>query len=131
MTNQNTPEIFFRSEEHKQRFQTTMQEIDKVDDGRFDQEYAAAIYVLTARTGIWNAVKGYVSRHGIKFDEMLDEVDFSGGYTVLMKWAANLFNEHAANINPVELMRLDESNFKIAISALYVRCYGWSLETEK
>jgi hypothetical protein len=43
---------------------------------------------------------------------------------VLIKWAANLFNEQAAHIDPVQLMRLDERNFAIALSALRIRRDG-------
>jgi len=108
-----------------------MRRIDKIDGGKFDLEYGAACYILTADAATWSKAQDYVSRNGILFEEMLKEVDFSGGYQVLILWAANLFNEHAANINPVELMRLDESNFRVALSALVVRRYGLHVDDFK
>lgn len=56
---------------------------------------------------------------------MLEEVDLSGGYTVLMQLTGNLFNSQT-HIEPVELMRLDESNFRLALNAIQIRrarCY--------
>ena len=54
---------------------------------------------------------------------MLQDVDFSTGYAVLIKWAGNLFNNEV-HVDPVELLRLDERNFAVALSALHIRRYG-------
>jgi hypothetical protein len=118
--------LFFKSEGHKKRFVEIMQCKGKIDDGKLDPEYGSALFVLTADLGTWNRVQEYME-HGIDFEDMLQELDWSGGYRVLLQWAANLFNEHAASINPVELMRLDEGNFKVALSALIIRRYSLPL----
>ena len=116
--------IFFTSEEHKERFLTAMQKLGKVDRGKFDLEYGAALYVLTADPWIWQDVEIYVSSRGIDFEGMLDEVDFSGGYSVLPHLASNLFNGNDP-IMAVDIpTRLDEKNFRIAMSAFLVRRYS-------
>jgi hypothetical protein len=117
--------IFFTSAEHKARFLATIRAIDKIDhggpsDGRFDQEYSAALYILTSSTATWEKAQSYVSRRGIDFEELLHEVDFSGAYSVLILLASNLFNSNT-HIDPVEFMRLDDRNFALAMAALQVR----------
>ncbi len=112
--------MFFKSAEHKQCIFNVIQAIGKVYDGKLDQEYGAALYILTADLATWQRVSGYVSHEGIDFEAMLEEIDFSGGYSVLIKLASNLFNGNT-HIDPVELMRLDDSNFAVALTALQVR----------
>ncbi len=123
--------IYFKSAAHKTRLLGAMRHTGKIDSGKFDLEYGSAIYILTADASTWDKAQDYVSSSGILFEEMLQELDWSGGYQVLIKWAANLFNEHAANINPVELMRLDENNFRVALSALVVRRYSLHVDDFK
>jgi hypothetical protein len=127
-----TTNIFFKSAAHKTRLLEAMRRIDKIENGRFDPEYGAACYILTADTATWNKAQEYVSRQGILFEELLNEVDFSGGYQVLIQFAANLFNEHAMPAqNAVELMRLDDDNFRIALSALVIRRYSLRVDDLK
>jgi hypothetical protein len=118
-------DIVFQGVDHKRRFLAVMQKIGKVYEGnKIDPEYGAALFVLTADLGTWERAQYYVAHDGILFRKMLRDLDWSGGYRVLIKWAANLFNEQAAHIDPVQLMRLDERNFAIALSALRIRRDG-------
>jgi hypothetical protein len=119
-------ELFFKSPGHKQRWLAAMQEIGKIDkDGSLDPEYGACLYILSCNTTVWEETRGdYVSRDGIDFETMFEEVDFSGGYSVLIKLAANLFNDRTA-CSPVDLMKLDESNFKVAMTAFGIRRYSF------
>jgi hypothetical protein len=120
--------ITFKGKEHKARFLAVIQQIGKVYDGKIDPEYGAALFVLTSDYSTWDQAQDYVKRDGILFEALLQECYWSGGYRVLIQWAANLFNEYALPaIEPVELMRLDESNFRIAVSALYIRRGGLSV----
>ncbi len=119
-------ELFFQGADHKRRFLAAMQRIGKVYDGKLDPEYGAALYILSAEVGTWNKAQRYVDRDGIDFETMLQEVDFSGGYQVLIQWAGNLFNEQQ-HIDPIEALRLDERNFEIALSALRIRRGGLRL----
>jgi hypothetical protein len=115
--------MFFTSETHRQRFTQVMEQIGKVYDGKLDPEYGAAIYVLTATGGTWDKAGSYVDRDGIDFETMLEEVHFSSGYRTLILLAGNLFNGNQ-HLDPLEFMRLDEANFKVAVTALTLRRYG-------
>jgi hypothetical protein len=112
----------FTSLEHKQRFVQVIQDLGKVYNGKLDPEYAAALYILTSHTGTWNKAQQYVDKkgHGIDFPTMIEDRDWSGGYGVLIKWASNLFNGET-HIDPLELLRLDEANFGLALTALWIR----------
>lgn len=112
--------IFFKSARHQQRFLATMQQIGKIYGEELDPEYAAALYILTADAGTWQKAREYVSRQGIDIQVMLEEVDFSSGYIVLMKLAGNLFNNQQ-HLDPLEFLRLDDHNFHLALTALIVR----------
>lgn len=121
-----TTDIFFTSEAHKARFLATMQHMGKVYGGKLDPEYGAALYILTAGAAFWQKANGFVDRDGIDFEGMIQEIDFSGGASVLVKWAGNLFNQNT-HIDPIELMRLDERNFKVALTSLQLRREHFSL----
>lgn len=128
--------IFFKSAAHPERLLTAMQGIGKIYDGKLDNEYAAALYILTADAATWSKASDYVSRRGIRFADLLEEADFSHGHLLLVKLAANLFFsrdltahtlEHAPEVvvGPVDLVRtLDETNFKLALSAIQLRRYS-------
>jgi hypothetical protein len=117
--------IFFKSAAHRTRFMLTMQRLGKIyENGKLDPEYAAALYVLTADSSTWNKSQEYISTNGIDIPTMLEEIDFSGGFTVLIEWAGNLFNGQQ-HIDPLELLRLDEENFQVALSSLLLRRGGF------
>ena len=122
-------DIYFTGPEHKQRFVTEIQRIRKVDDGRCDAEYAAALYILTENPTTWSKARGYVSEHGISFQEMIEEMDWSGGYSNLIKLAGNLFNSTTKVDMAAAAELLDEENFRLAMDALRIRRYGLMLGT--
>ncbi len=113
-------DIFFTSPQHKVRFLTAMQQIGKIYAGKLDPEYGAALYVLTSSGGTWQKASDYVSRGGIKFEELLAEVDWSGGYRALIRLAGNLFNDQTT-CSPVDLMGLDDRNFQVAMTTFQIR----------
>jgi hypothetical protein len=116
--------MYWKSATHKQRFLAIMQQIGKVFDGRVDPEYGAALYILTSDASMWEQASKYVERNAIRIEDLLSEVDFSHGYEVLIKLAANLFNElneAGQQVRPVDLMILDEENFQVALAALQIR----------
>jgi hypothetical protein len=117
--------FYFTSKEHQARFLATMHEIHKIDNGKLDPEYAAAVYILTSRAGTWERAQPYVSSGGIEFEELLSEVDWSGGYSSLLNLAANLFNDRYP-CNPCDVVtRLDHENFTIALNAMQIRRVSW------
>jgi Family of unknown function (DUF6075) len=122
--------IFYRSEAHKARFLASLQQLGKVYDGKADQEYSAALYILTSSHSTWEKASDYASRDGIDFEALLKERDFSGGYGVLIELAGNLFNGNTPT-EPLELMRLDDSNFIVALNALQLRRASFSIDDLK
>lgn len=119
--------IFYTSEAHQARFLAALQQIGKVYDGKADQEYSAALYILTASHSTWEKAQNYVIRDGIDFEALLEDVDFSGGYGVLIQLAGNLFNGNQ-HLDPLELMRLDDRNFIVALNALQLRRVSMHLD---
>ncbi len=119
--------MFFKSTEHKERLLTVIQEIGKVYSGKLDQEYAAALYILTADMDTWEQASNYVARGGIDIPALLEKGSFSGGYSVLIQLAGNLFNSQV-HLDPVELYRLDDNNFQVALTALQLRRYSHPLD---
>src|SRR5260221_4169711 len=92
--------VFFKSPEHRLRWLVALQTMGKIYDGKLDQEYGAALYVLTADLDTWQQAQAYIDRTGIDFPELLAKGEFSGGYTVLIQSAGNLFNGQV-HIDPV------------------------------
>lgn len=123
-----TPEsTYWKSEYHRERFMAAVPALEKTwpeQAGQFDTEYAVALYILTADPGTWNKAEDYVGRDGIDFEEMLAEVDFSGGYARLVQLAWHLFNE-GCQLPPIELLHLDDANFRLALEAIRMRRYGF------
>lgn len=122
--------LFFKSVEHRSRFVESMQKLGKVCNGKFDPEYASALYILTADQSIWQKARGYVGQDGIEIEDLLQEVDFSGGYGVLIRLAGNLFNAQQ-HLDPLEFLRLDDSNFRLALTALKLRRYSMHVDDFK
>lgn len=112
----------FKSADHRDRFIAAMEEIGRVfyEDRSYDAEYASAVYILTSDYSTWKNAQAYVSSTGIDFAEMLEEIDFSGGFSVLILLAGNLFNGQQ-HIDPLEFLRLDENNFEVAMTAIKLR----------
>jgi len=126
--------MYWKSAAHKQRFLTIMQQIGKIFDGKVDPEYGAALYILTSDAATWEQASRYTQRNAIDIETLLKEVDFSHGYEVLLKLAANLFNElneAGQQVRPVDLMILDEDNFSVALTALQIRYYSLRVDDVK
>lgn len=113
----------FKSVEHKQRFLNAIRGIGKIWDGKFDPEYAAALYLLTEDENTWLQSAPYVRNSGIDIENLLKKGKFSSGYKVLIKLAGNLFNSNQ-HVDPIQLLRLDEDNFRLALFSIFVRRYG-------
>ena len=119
--------VFFKSAAHQKRFLAAMRDAGKVEDTALDPEYAAALYILTADTGTWEKANESIDGDSIDMPLLLTEVDFSGGYSVLIRLAGNLFNGQL-HLDPLELYRLDSSNFTLAMTALWIRRETYHLD---
>lgn len=120
----------FKSEAHKMRLLEVMQLLGKIYQDKLDPEYGSALYILTSHLGTWQKAQEYITAFGIDFETMLEEVDFSGGVSVLIRLAGNLFNGQT-RVEPVEMLRLDESNFNIALNAIRLRRDGLDFQAER
>lgn len=124
----NHKDFYFVSPEHRQRFLAAMQQTGKIYGDHINEEYGAALYILTSSSGTWERAKGYVSSRGIQFDELLAQGYWSGGYMGLLQLAGNLFNAGYTQCSPVDLpTRLDDRNFQVAMTALLIRRKSWHL----
>lgn len=114
--------IFFKSDGHRARFIQIMNQLGRINrDGKYDQEYGSALYILTADSGTWSRAREYIDDEGIDFDLMLDSTDFSSGYNRLVRLAGNLFNS-GQHIEPVEICTgVDTANFLVALTAMQMR----------
>jgi hypothetical protein len=119
-------DFYFTSKGHKERFLANMRSLGKIYNGKLDQEYGACLYILTSHADIWQKARTYVHEEGIDIPGMLEYVDLSGGQSVLVKLAGNLFNDET-HCDAIELMRLDSENFTVALQALEFRRVAWTL----
>lgn len=109
---------------HWARLRTAMHALGKVDDaaGKLDPEYASALYILCADQAFWQSARKHVSRHGIDIDALL-KTAHATSEGVLVRLAGNLFSG-CEDLNALELLYLDESNFHMALSAIWIRYHG-------
>ena len=107
-------DLFFCSQDHKERLLASLESIGKIYDGTPDPEYVAALYILTADPYTWNEVSRYVSRDGISIKGIQKSFPMSSGEAALVKLAGNLFNGRE-RVSPLDFIGLDETNFTIAM----------------
>lgn len=120
-------DIPFRSPEHQQRFAEALRLVEEV----YDNGYGAALYILTADFATWEKAKGYVSNNGIPFPKLLEQEGWGAAYSVLIRLAGNLFNADDTHMDPAELLRLDDKNFRLALDAIKLRRYGLNRDNIK
>lgn len=87
---------------------------------------------MTADLSTWDQAQAYITHNGIYFKNLLKKGRFGGAYSNLIKLAANLFNgyldvEEKPPFSPLELYRLDDSNWNVAMSAFIIRRYNWHI----
>lgn len=118
--------VLFNNEKHLSRFLDAIHRNKKVYEGdKIDCYYGSAFYIMADDAWTMEKAAPYISNHGIDFETMLKEVDFSGGYSVVINlaYACSLFNGNM-DVNFEQFMRLDENNFQLALTALRFRYYG-------
>lgn len=120
-------DIYFKTAGHKARFIEAMKG-HTYDGGHLDSEYGSALYILTSDYHLWEDATTYVGPHSILIEDMIEHVDLSGGFRVLVELAGNLFNGNV-QVNIVDLQKLDEANLKVAFMALNLRFYRWSMSS--
>lgn len=122
----------FTSPEHAVRFTEIMARLGKISGDTYDNEYSAALYLLTSRASTWEKTSGYVHQDGIGFARILQEEDFGAAYSVLIRLAANLFDLYQFQLGDIaELLRLDEENYALALDAINIRRYGLVIDQKR
>ncbi len=122
----------FTSPEHAVRFTEIMARMSKISGDTCDNEYGAALYLLTSHASTWEKTQAYVHNGGIGFARILQEVDFGAAYSVLIRLAANLFDFHQFPLGDItELLRLDEENYALALDAINIRRYALIVDQKR
>lgn len=114
----------FLNDEHYERFIQLKDLLAKAYQN--DKEYLAVIFLLAGDKELFKKVSPYFDeKEGIfNFTEMFNKEEFSSSYYTLAKLAVHLFNNEE-KITPLELVsNLDQSRYKLAINAIYVRRQG-------
>lgn len=112
--------MFFKSPAHRARFLAAIRQADKIDHGKIDPEYGAALYILTSDGSTWASAQSYIDADGIDFRRLRKGLALSHGYDILVRLAGNLFNS-CFRCSPVEFAILDADNFAVVLSALQMR----------
>src|SRR5262249_15619147 len=113
------------------RFVAAIERIGKVrNGGKIDPEYGAALYLLTAMPQIWEGISGHVKKIGIPFGDILENIAFSTSEYALVELAGNLFNLGQTRASPINLMMLDQRYFEATLTALRLRRYGATLNSQ-
>lgn len=120
--------MFFKSPAHQARFLAAIQQTGKIDHGKVDPEYGAALYILTSDAHTWASAQSYIDADGIDFRRMRKGLAFSHGHDILLRLAGNLFNS-CFRVSPVEFTILDAANFTVALEAQGIRYQGPRIET--
>lgn len=124
-------DIFFKSQGHRERLTLAIERLGKVEsNGQADPWYCSALYILSADLATWTDVQPYISRRGIRFDDILANIHFSSGYVTMIEVAANLFRDNGS-IDLSRFTNLDENNFKLVIDAIRLRYYGVGMDELK
>lgn len=128
--------IVWKGAGHKQRFLEAIREINKIDpDGSIDVYYGAAVYMLSFDEHVWSQAKHYISEHGIKFVEMINNMDLTSGSKYIVYVAATIFNQELnkdLGMSPGEIpAQAREDEYQLAISAFHIRHYGLKLDDLK
>jgi hypothetical protein len=114
---------------HKTTLIDCLKKLDKIyPSGEVDREYLAALYIISATDEMRRKCLPYIDLEimGIDFPTMLEEQDFSSGYSALVRLASNLFNEYS-KVTPMDLIRhLSGELFNLAIEAILLRKFTGS-----
>jgi hypothetical protein len=122
--------VMFLSEEHARRFWAVWSQLGE----RSGDEDASLLYGLTAFSDVWRAAQAV----GVVRDRRVCWSAVSGmlpgashGRKVLFRWLLGLAALDEGEMEPVDLMILDEWHFLVAVQALLIRRYGLAALVEE
>jgi hypothetical protein len=115
--------LYFIDNAHRERFITALSQVKQIHNGRIDQDYGPAFYILTSHDGMWSRAFSHMDVYPthalIDFEGMKEKEHLSSGERVLVDVAHNLFT-HNGSVNLVECRLLDHDNFLLVLYALQV-----------
>lgn len=116
--------MIYRDDEHSNRFH---EQFNKLNGHlQEDSYYLSALYIITSTEKLFQKVSPYFHiEEGFQAEEMFANEEFSHVELVLAKLAGHLFKNNY-HVTPLDLIELDEKNYQIAMSAMYIRKYGVS-----
>lgn len=120
----------FLNSEHESNF--TKYRVENMGDRfRTNKEYLSVVYLMTGNTELYQKMNPYFNARSGEFDskKMFVEQDFSSGLSILAKLAAHLFNSNEV-VQPLNIISLDEQNFKLALNSMILRRFGVSTSYE-
>lgn len=114
--------MIYKDDEHSSRFLEQLNQL--YEHQQKDVYYQSAIYIMTSEEKLFKKVSAYFDIDGgFQAEEMFAREDFSHAELVLAKLTGHLFNNNY-QVTPLDLIELDEENYQIAMSAIYIRKYG-------
>ena len=111
--------MIYNNEEHMNLFLTLKGSIE------YKQEiFLPVLYIMTSSKALYKKMHKYIYFNGsFRVEEMFANEQFSGSELLLAKLTSHLFND-TYQVTPLDLIGLDEEDYQIAMSAIYIRKYG-------
>lgn len=104
---------------HKQQFENQV-----TDKNRSDNNYLAAIYLLTSEEKTWRAIREFVNKNGIKYD-LVEDIPTDNGYA-LFQIAKDLTDgtRHITLADIADSKVIKPQMFMVICKALAISIYG-------
>lgn len=113
----------FLDDIHQSRFAQHLGQLNEYQQA--STEYQAALFILTSTDELYQKTTPYFSTDGFRHLAMFKEQDFSSGYALMTKAAANLFGFYEYELSLADLVSTaDEEMFPVLIQALIIRKHG-------
>lgn len=87
-------------------------------------EYQAVLYILTSDDELYEKMSPYFGNDGFRSSDLLEEVDFSRGYQLIVQVAADLFGQDYETSLSGLVGTLGHDLFHTFLQALIIRKYG-------
>jgi len=110
--------MFFLDNQHYERFNKLVSSY-KIEAER-ERHFKSCFYIFSKSQKLFDISEGFISNKNIDFMNIDFSFDFSVIDRLFISLANNLFN-NTKQINVLELIPLDDINFKIAITAINIR----------
>ncbi|MEK5149061.1 MULTISPECIES: DUF6075 family protein [unclassified Psychrobacillus] len=114
--------MIYRDDEHSNRFHNQLYQLNQSQQN--DVYYLSTLYIMTSSEKIFKKVSPYFDiNDGFHAEEMFAHEEFTQEELILAKLTGHLFNNNY-QVTVLDLIELNEDNYQIAMSAIYIRKYG-------